>query len=302
MAAIRTLRPNLRTRCTAASAIGAILLTSLPTSSAYAQRGRIAQQAGANASQAVAGAVTGIITDTMTGIVMGPFIVICQIAEVFNDITVEILKVPASQAEKLLSINADMAAKLAAFKELPLKERREKMLAALPALEKEYIARFNEHLDAEQRVVFRNLLLNIHGPTTFAESDVATALALTEAQRAKVAETLADSEKRLQDAISVNREFGALDIASVLSIRKKRDAGLLAVLTPEQQEAWTKLKGPPPLDVDAVIKKLAAQQLTRLLNKPKSDPSEAEKPATDPPPSAPASPAAPPEQSPTKPR
>ncbi len=232
MTAIRTLRPNLRTRCASATAIGAILFASLSTSSAYAQRGRIAQPAGASAGQAVA----GIITDTMTGIVMGPFIIMAQMAEVFNDITVTILKVPASQAEKLLSINADMKAKLAAFKALPLKERSEKMMAALPALEKEYIARFNEHLDAEQRVVFRNLLLNIHGPTAFAEPDVATALALTEAQRAKVAEALADSEKRLRHALGVDREFGALDIAGILSIRKKRDAALLDVLISEQRK------------------------------------------------------------------
>ncbi len=58
-----------------------------------------------------------------------------------------------------------------------------------------------------------------------------------------------------------------------------------------------KLKGPPSIDVDAVIKKIAAQQLTSLLTKPKADPSAPEKPATDSSPSAPAAPSA---QSPTK--
>lgn len=281
-----------------------IVLVCIPAWWALPAHGQVGRRAGdyavAGAGDAMAAATSQIVSDAIVGSALGPFYLFAQIAECFDEMFRTALHLPQAQIDRIREINAEMAAKIDALKGLSVKERREKMLAMLPELEKEYVARIEKVLDADQRVQFRQLVNQLRGASALVEPDVAMALQLTEEQSKELAVTLADYNKRIQDAVSDGEEPGVFKIAEVTNLRKRRDHKLLAVLTPEQTERWGTLKGKSKIDVEALLRSIASAHIANLTARSKAalgfkplSPEEKLSPPQSPPPPAPPAPSAP---------
>lgn len=201
-----------------------------------------------------------------------------------------VLDLPKPQREEFQKIKAETRAKVDAYQALPAAERNDQMLTTLPAIETDFVTKVDKILNAEQRQRFLSLVLQLRGPSALTDPGTAEALKLSEEQQQKLADTLTDYNGRLKkDLTNFGKNQNVLAMGFLLLLRKERDQALLDVLTAEQKEEWTKLKGKPHLDVEGIVKSLVKKQLAAKLTKPKADaePAEPEAPKPDDAPAAP---------------
>lgn len=103
-------------------------------------------------------------------------------------------------------------------------------------------------LQPSQKARLRELQLQAQGPSALARPDVAKELNLSEEQRKKIGDILAQyGQKQMQlwqQGRGPNVDRQAL-MQEVQQLRQQMDKELLAVLTAQQQEQWKKMHGKP---------------------------------------------------------
>jgi hypothetical protein len=107
---------------------------------------------------------------------------------------------------------------------------------------------FNEALDEGQRKRIAEIYIQANGGAALTDSDIATALKLTEEQQEKLADLRASSREAFQgvDWQSLGEEEAEKKVDEVIAEQNK---GYVAVLTPEQAAEFEKMQG-AKLEID----------------------------------------------------
>jgi Spy/CpxP family protein refolding chaperone len=119
---------------------------------------------------------------------------------------------------------------------------------ALNKVNAEYLAKLNEGLEEAQRTRLQEIYVQANGTSLFAgfapDEAVVAELKITDEQKEKLAEVSDDNRQVMRDSAGDLQDLSDEERdAEVADIIKEADDALLAVLTDEQREAFTKMQG-----------------------------------------------------------
>lgn len=129
------------------------------------------------------------------------------------------------------------------FQDLSQEERAklfEQMAATAKKLNDKYLPKLKETLKPEQFERVQQIAYQAAGPGAFSNDDVVKALELTKEQQEKIATTNKDFQAKMQGLFTGGGAGGA---EAFTKLRDEQSAELAKVLTKEQTEKWTALKG-----------------------------------------------------------
>lgn len=123
-------------------------------------------------------------------------------------------------------------------------EERTKLFAEMAATTKKlsdkYLPKLKETLKPEQFERVQQIAYQAAGPGAFTNDDVVKALDLTKEQQEKIATVNKDFQAKMQGAFGGGAGGG---FEAITKLREEQSAELAKVLTKEQEEKWTALKG-----------------------------------------------------------
>jgi hypothetical protein len=117
-----------------------------------------------------------------------------------------------------------------------------KMTAANAKVNGEFMPKVKELLSPEQFNRLSQINIQRQGAAALARTEIANALKLTEGQKKKIADILAEYVRNEREAF-VNDKSGKA-FAKANELRAKRDESAAAILSAEQQAIFDSLKGP----------------------------------------------------------
>ncbi|MCE9528055.1 MAG: hypothetical protein K8R36_18600 [Planctomycetales bacterium] len=129
------------------------------------------------------------------------------------------------------------------FQELSQEERTKlfaEMAATTKKLNDKYLPKLKETLKPEQFERVQQIAYQAAGPAAFTNDDVVKALDLTKEQQEKIATVNKDFQAKMQGLFTGG---GAGGPEAFTKLRDEQSAELAKVLTKEQSEKWTALKG-----------------------------------------------------------
>lgn len=173
-----------------------------------------------------------------------PSVTLAQLEEVQTE-----LKLTDEQKQKALTLNDDLSEERQAARQDAAGDF-EKMRKEIALLYVEFTKEFNALLDEGQQKRAQEIYVQVNGPLTLTDEAIATALKLTDDQKQKVEQSLADSRSKafaaFQDFQSLSEEERAKKSEEMI---QSRDEALLAVLDDAQKTQLEELKG-AKLEID----------------------------------------------------
>lgn len=173
-----------------------------------------------------------------------PSVTLAQLEEVQAD-----LKLTDEQKTKVASLNEDLSEERRAAREDAAGDF-EKMRKEITLLNAEFTKEFNATLDEAQQKRAYEVYLQVNGPVALSDESVATALKVSDEQKQKLEQSLADSRTKafesFQSFQSLSDEERTKKVAEMI---QSRDDSLLAVLDDAQKKQLEEMKG-AKLEVD----------------------------------------------------
>jgi Spy/CpxP family protein refolding chaperone len=159
------------------------------------------------------------------------------------DVVVKDLALSDDQIAAIKKIDEEATRQISELREslknATLDERRAKMSEAQQAIAKKVDAVFND----TQRARFAEIRLQMLGPAALTEKSVADELKLSDEQKTKLADVADARRKAYRAAVEAAGNDRNAARPQIAEIVKDAAAKMVAVLTPEQQDAFEKLKG-----------------------------------------------------------
>lgn len=174
-----------------------------------------------------------------------------------------LMLVANENVQKEIGITDDQKAKLTALREEFTKDQQEargsapagnfqdlsqeekakffvQMAATAKKLNEKYLPKLKETLKPEQLERVQQIAYQAAGPNAFTNEDVVKALDLTKEQQEKIATVNKDFQEKMQALFTGGGEGGPEAFAK---LRTEQSEALDKILTKEQAEKWTALKG-----------------------------------------------------------
>lgn len=126
------------------------------------------------------------------------------------------------------------------FREIT-EEQRKKMQEVNKTLTDKYTPKLKETLKPEQLERVQQISYQLAGPAAYGDPDVVKALEITKEQQDKLATIRADFQKKQQELFAGGGAGGGRE--AFAKLREEQNAEIAKVLTAEQTEKFTKLKG-----------------------------------------------------------
>lgn len=159
--------------------------------------------------------------------------------------------------QKELNMNDEQKTRVAEVNDQLRDDRREVLGTAfdnwsaaqqkMEALNNQASEKVNEVLEPTQRKRLQEIAIQQNGPRSIQDPEVAAELGLTDQQKAKLAEVVAENSKAFETGFGESSRDNWRERAGELA--DQADLRLLEVLTPEQQTKLESLKG-EPFEVD----------------------------------------------------
>ncbi|MGE3317116.1 MAG: hypothetical protein AB7O26_18520 [Planctomycetaceae bacterium] len=174
---------------------------------------------------------------------------------VSNDAVQKELGLNEEQAKKITALNeelndergkmfAELQASTEDLKSLPENEQREKRMAAMlesnKKLNDKFTPRLKEILDAKQQDRLKQISWQAAGTAAYSDPEVVKALGISQEQQDKLA---AISKERDEKARAAFRDGGGGGFEGLAKMREEYDKKIAEVLSKEQQDKFTELKG-----------------------------------------------------------
>lgn len=173
-----------------------------------------------------------------------PAVSLAQLTEVQTE-----LKLTDEQQEKVTKLNADLGEERRAARE-DAGGDFDKLRKEIALLNKEFDQEFAGALDDAQKARAQEIYIQVNGPVTLTDEPVATALTITDEQKEKLEQALADSRAKSREAFQDSQNLSDDERAKRFEeLSKSRDESLLAVLNEEQKKQFETMQG-AKLEVD----------------------------------------------------
>lgn len=173
-----------------------------------------------------------------------PAVSLAQLEEVQTE-----LKLTDDQKAKVTKLNADLSEERRAARE-DAGGDFDKMRKEVALLNIEFDKEFAAALDEAQRTRAQEIYVQVNGPVTLTDEAVAAALKITDEQKQKLEQALADSRAKSREAFQNFQNLSDEERAKRSEeLAKSRDESLLAVLDEAQKTQFESLKG-GKLEVD----------------------------------------------------
>jgi hypothetical protein len=159
------------------------------------------------------------------------------------------LKLTDEQKGKVTTLNTDLSDERRAARE-DANGDFDKMFKEIALLNAEFTKEFNELLDETQRKRAHEIYLQANGAVALTDDAVAESLKVTDEQKTKLQQSLADSRGKARDSFQDFQSLSETERdAKVAEMIKSRDDGLFAVLEDAQKKQFEEMQG-AKLEID----------------------------------------------------